>query len=172
MNQLKKTSNPEEDTRSLLKHQHKKVYSICRLFADNYKEHQGLFARVIAGAHLSLGNKKEKKDKQVLFLRACINMAALHSLTRSLSDPAPGAASPKPGLQFKSPDFQKSILQFRTTMGELQDYEKILLFLRLEEVPPGEISEFSGSLPVPEKAAGEERKKSFIPYLKEKLIWI
>jgi len=170
MNPLNKTSNPEGDTRSLLKNQHRKAYSICRLFASSYKEHQGLFARIIAGAHQSIEANKTREAKQTLFLRACINTAVLHSLTKSLAATESGLAEPQEAIEFKSPDYQKSILQFREAVGEVSDYEKIQLFLYFEKLS----SDGTGLTGMPtagKKEQAESPKKTLIPYLKEKLIW-
>ncbi|HMH21667.1 MAG TPA: hypothetical protein VK563_07820 [Puia sp.] len=187
-----------EGTRSLLKNQHKKIYSICRLFSTNYKEHQHLFAGIIAATARSIEADRTNEEKSTLLLRACINMAALHSLSGSLGLPGEGPGDGGREIQFKSPDYQKSMVRFREEVGEITDYEKILLFLNFEHVAPSEIPRLSG-LPesgpagmqaterrIPEmrvvarKIAGTSgasggvnetpAKKSFIPYLKE-LIW-
>jgi hypothetical protein len=76
-------------------------------------------------------------------------------------------------IQFKSPDYQRTMLKFRESMGEISDYEKILLFLEFEKVPPRDIADLTG-LMAPKKRVSlkEQPKKSWIPYLKEKLlIW-
>jgi hypothetical protein len=157
------------DLRSLLKTQHKKVYNICRLFANNYKEHQHLFTNIIAAASQNIRSRKDHSDdKQTMLLRACINMAALHSIGLELA-PASDRT-----IQFKSPDFQRSMSNFRETMGSLSDLEKFRLFLELEKVSPDEmhsLTGISGNRPGGRKQPAETARKSFIPYLKEKWIW-
>ena len=56
-------------------------------------------------------------------------------------------------------------------MGKMTDQEKILLFLELEKVAPGEVAGLTGPIAVLPKKTAEQAKKNFIPYLKEKLIW-
>jgi len=57
-------------------------------------------------------------------------------------------------------------------VGEISDYEKILLFLEFEKVAPADIADLTGFVPGRKQASVKEQpKKSFIPYLKEKLIW-
>jgi hypothetical protein len=160
-----------EGTRSLLKNQHKKIYSICRLFASNYKELQRLFAGTVAAAARSIGSEKAGEDKGTLLLRACINMAALYSLSGSLGLFGKNSGDPGKEGQFKSPDYQRNMMRFREAVGDISDYEKILLFLHFEHIAPAEIPRLSG-LPVSSHRGTDARvKKSFIPYLKEKLIW-
>lgn len=162
---LKKKGGSNEVVRTHLKHQHKKIYSICRLFANTYREHQRLFADIIAAASQSIQHKKAGEEKNDLLLRACLNMAALHSITHRL-EPADRS------IQFKSPDYQRTMLQFRESVGEVSDYGKILLFLGFEKVPSREISHLTGVVPTKNRVALKDQpKKSFIPYLKEKLIW-
>lgn len=148
----------DTDLRSLLKQQHKTVYAICRLFARTYKEHQRLFSNVIAAASQNIRFKKSHTTKQTMLWRACINMAALHSIT---SD-----QTATPQMQFKSPDYQRSMAEFGATIGEASDYEKFQLFLDLENISSEDLF---GSInrPAP-KAAGSYQ---LIPFLKEKLIW-
>lgn len=165
MNNLKKKEGPDQDLRSLLKSQHKKVYSICRFFANNYKEHQRLFADIIAAASQSIRSRRGEESKQVLLLRACINMVALHSITLEMQ-PAVDRS-----IQFKSPDYQKNMLQFRERMGDITDYEKMRLFLEFEQQSAGDIAHLTGPLPSRNVLPKEGVKKNFIPYLKEKLIW-
>jgi hypothetical protein len=168
MNNSKKKAGPDTDLRSLLKHQHKKVYSICRLFANNYKEHQRLFADIIAAASQNIRSAREKGGKDVLILRACLNMAALHSIRQDLEPDTDRT------IQFKSPDFQRTMIQFRESVGEISDLEKFRLFLELEKVTPDEMADLTGSTrnnPVRTSGSKEKSKKNFIPYLKEKLIW-
>ncbi|HEY6899539.1 MAG TPA: hypothetical protein VI233_02805 [Puia sp.] len=172
MNNSSKKGGFDVDIRSLLKHQHKKVYSICRLFAHNYKEHQNLFINIIAAASQNIRSRRENEDKQTLLLRACINMAALHSITAELEPESDRT------LQFKSPDFQRSISRFRESVGEATDYEKFRLFLAFEKMPAEELTNLTGiasqktALRRKEKEAELPRKQfNFIPYLKEKLVW-
>ena len=170
MNNSSKKSGGDTDLRSLLKHQHKKVYSICRLFAHNYKEHQYLFTNIIAAASQNIRSRKDNSDdKQTMLLRACINMAALHSISLELE---PGSDRT---IQFKSPDYQRSMSKFREMTGTLSDLEKFRLFLDFEKVSPEEIPGLTGiteaSRLASRKKEMEPARKNFIPYLKEKLIW-
>lgn len=170
MNNSSQRGGSDTDLRSLLKHQHKRVYSICRLFAHNYKEHQHLFANIIAAASQNIRSRKDRSDdKQTMLLRACINMAALHSIGLGL-EPAFDRT-----IQFKSPDYQRSMSNFRETMGTISDLEKFRLFLEFENVSPDEMTSLTG-LTVANRLAirkkeHETARKNFIPYLKEKLIW-
>lgn len=165
-------SGPDTDLRSLLKNQHRKVYSICRLFAHTYKEHQRLFTDIIAAASQNIRTRKESGNKDTLLLQACINMAALHSIALDMEPQTDRQ------IQFKSPDYQKSMTNFRLTMGEASDYDKFRLFLEFEKVDAGQLSALtgiparmtSGRTPAPRKEK-EVLRKNFIPYLKEKLIW-
>jgi DNA-directed RNA polymerase specialized sigma24 family protein len=165
MNNMKKKDGPDQDLKSLLKSQHRRVYSICRFFANNYKEHQRLFVDIIAAASQAIRSRRGEESKQVLLLRACINMVALHSITLEM-EPAVDRS-----IRFKSPDYQKNMLQFRERMGDIPDYEKMRLFLQFEQLSPGEISDLTGPLPSRNVVPKEGVKKNFIPYLKEKLIW-
>jgi hypothetical protein len=64
------------------------------------------------------------------------------------------------------------MLQFRESVGEASDYGKMLLFLGFEKVPSQGISNLVGVVPAKNQGSlKEQQKKSFIPYLKEKLIW-
>ncbi|HXB09022.1 MAG TPA: hypothetical protein VNW04_17975 [Puia sp.] len=170
MNNSTKKDGPDTDLRSLLKNQHKRVYSICRLFTHNYKEHQHLFTNIIAAASQNIRSRKDNSDdKQTMLLRACINMAALHSISLEL-EPAFDRT-----IQFKSPDFQRSMTNFRDTLGTISDLEKFRLFLEFEKVSPDEMVNLTG-LQLNDQSAGrkkeaESARKNFIPYLKEKLIW-
>lgn len=170
MNNSAKKGGSDTDLRSLLKHQHKRVYSICRLFAHNYKEHQHLFANIIAAASQNIRSRKDRRDdKHTMLLRACINMSALHSISLEL-EPALDRT-----IQFKSPDYQRSISNFRETMGTVSDLEKFQLFLEFENISADEMTSLTG-LPVSNRPAirkkeNETARKNFIPYLKEKLIW-
>src|ERR1700748_285667 len=118
MNNPSKKGGFDTDLRSMLKHQHKKVYSICRLFAHNYKEHQRLFTDIISAAAQNIRTRREKTDKHSLLLQACINMAALHAITRAM-EPAVDRS-----IQFKSPDYQRSMTGLHETVACLSDYEK------------------------------------------------
>ena len=169
MNNSTRKDGPDTDLRSLLKNQHKRVYSICRLFANNYKEHQHLFANIIAAASQNIRSRKDNSDdKQTMLLRACINMAALHSISLEM-EPAADRT-----IQFKSPDYQRSISQFRETMGAISDVDKFRLFMEFEKVSPEDMNSLTGMNIGKWTAAKKERettRKNFIPYLKEKLIW-
>jgi hypothetical protein len=93
-------------------------------------------------------------------------MTALHAISRRVEPETDRT------IQFKSPDYQRSMLKFRDSVGEISDYEKILLFLEFEKVAPADIAELTGFVPARKQASVKEQpKKSFIPYLKEKLIW-
>jgi hypothetical protein len=175
MNNSSRKGGFDVDIRSLLKHQHKRVYSVCRLFAHNYKEHQDLFTNIIAAASQNIRARRENSDKQTLIMRACINMAALHSITLDLQPDTERT------LQFKSPDYQRSMTKFRESIGETSDYEKFRLFLEFEKMPAEELTHLTG-LPLPKSSAGKKKEKevgsptarkafNFIPYLKEKLVW-
>jgi hypothetical protein len=166
MNKPKKTFSQGDETHSLLKNLHKKVYSICRLFTQDYKDHQDLFGRIVAAAAHSMRSGKSPEEKHMLFLRACINMSVLHSLAH-----APAAGSAGQPIQFKSPDFQKSMLGLAETIGGIPDYEKILLFLDLEKWPADKTEELSGLSPARPKRARDTPRYTPSP-LKEKLIWI
>jgi DNA-directed RNA polymerase specialized sigma24 family protein len=168
-------SSVDIDLRSLLKLQHKKVYSLCRLFARNYKEHQDLFINIIAAAAQNIRSRKDAGDNQTLLLRACINMAALHSIL--------GDLHPKQDLsiQFKSPDYQRCMSELDQTVGDATDMEKFRLFLEFEKIPPEELAGLTG-IPAYQHAKSQQKiqvlskaqdlpKKNFIPYIKEKLIW-
>jgi hypothetical protein len=176
MNNSSKKSGFDVDIRSLLKIQHKKVYAICRLFADTYKEHQFLFTNIMAAASQNIRGRRENSDKQTLVLRACVNMAALHSITTEM------APVVERSIQFKSPDYQRSMTRLRQSMGEASDYEKFRLFLELERMPAEELTQLTG-LPLSRNASGKKKEKgaelpqlqrrsfNFIPYLKQKLVW-
>jgi hypothetical protein len=175
MNNSSRKSGFDVDIRSLLKHQHKRVYSVCRLFAHNYKEHQDLFTNIIAAASQNIRARRENSDKQTLIMRACINMAALHSITMDLQPVTERT------LQFKSPDYQRSMTKFRESIGDASDYDKFRLFLEFEKMPAEELTHLTG-LPLPNNATGKKKEKeialptarkafNFIPYLKEKLVW-
>jgi|SRR6185312_86152 len=148
----------DTDLRSLLKQKHKTVYSICRLFARTYKEHQRLFIDVIAAASQNIRFKRSDTTKQTMLWRACINMAALHSITTD--------ETPYGDMKFKSPDYQRSMIELGNSIGDASDYEKFQLFLDLEDIRSEDLF---GSInrPAP-KAAGSYQ---LIPFLKEKLIW-
>ncbi|MBN8852437.1 MAG: hypothetical protein BGO55_01660 [Sphingobacteriales bacterium 50-39] len=164
MNNSLKKEGPDQDLRSLLKSQHKRVYSICRFFANNYREHQKLFADIISAASQSIRFRRGNDSKQVLLLRACINMAALHSICLDMQP------NTDRSIQFKSPDYQKNMVQFRTRIGQISDYEKMRLFLGFQSTSEIGIEDLVG--PLPSKVVPSEGvKKNFIPYLKEKLVW-
>ena len=171
MNTSSKKGGCEPDLRSLLKNQHKKVYSICRFFAHNYQEHQRLFINIIAAASQNIRSRKDNSDdKQTMLLRACINMAALHSISLELESAHDAT------IQFKSPDYQRSMSSFRESVRGISDLEKFRLFLELEQVPAEDVPSFTGiavSSPGSRKRSKEVPvpAKNFIPYLKEKLIW-
>jgi hypothetical protein len=162
-------SSVDIDLRSLLKHQHKKVYSLCRLFARNYKEHQDLFINIIAAAAQNIRSRKDADDNQTLLLRACINMAALRSIIEELH---PGQDQ---SIQFKSPDYQRCMSELDQAVGQAPDIEKFRLFLEFEKVPPEELADLTG-IPTFQHNKSQQKvqdlpKKNFIPYIKEKLIW-
>jgi hypothetical protein len=173
MNNSSNKSGCEPDLRSMLKNQHKKVYSICRFFAHNYQEHQRLFINIIAAASQNIRSRKDNSDdKQTMLLRACINMAALHSISLEL-EPAHDTT-----IQFKSPDYQRSMSSFRESVRGISDLEKFRLFLELENVPAAEMPALTGlsnTIPGNRKQRHETPEpvpvRNFIPYLKEKLIW-
>lgn len=169
MNNFPKKEGSDQDLRTFIKSQHKKFYSVCRLFASNYKEHQRLFFDLVAAVSFSIRNNRSEHEKQTLLLRACVNMSALHSISLGL-EPAMDRS-----IQFKSPDYQRNMSRFHDSMGSASDYDKILLFLGFEKVQADAISDLTGA--VPAKRAAQQAamqgngKKNFIPYLKEKLIW-
>jgi hypothetical protein len=148
----------DTDLRSLLKHQHKTVYSICRLFARTYKEHQHLFTNIIAAASQNIRSRKDGTDKQTMLWRACVNMAALHSI--GMEEEA------TPGMEFKSPDYQRSMSELGEAIGNASDYDKFLLFIGFEKISSGDL--FG---PVQRPAPAATKTAHFIPYLKEKLVW-
>jgi hypothetical protein len=96
-------------------------------------------------------------------------MAALHSIGLAL-EPATDRS-----IQFKSPDYQRSMTNFRDSMGNVSDLEKFRLFLEFEKVATEEMAGLTGILPgsrnTNRKKEAETTRKNFIPYLKEKLIW-
>jgi hypothetical protein len=165
MKNQKKTFFADEDIRSLLKGQHKKVYSICRLFANNYKEHQVLSSNILAAASQIVRTGESNNDKKTLFLRACINMAALHSLSQDLNGQRDA------GAVFESPDYQKSMVGFRTAIAGTTDYEKILLFLNFEKIAKEDIPGLTGLAPSPSKDPKHAVGQRLIPHIKEKIIW-
>lgn len=146
----------DTDLRSLLKQQHKTVYSICRLFARTYKEHQRLFTNVISAASQNIRFRKTSVSKQAMLWRACINMAALHSMT---TDQAVE-------MSFKSPDYQRSMAELGNTLVDASDYEKFLVFLNVENIASEDLF---GSINRPAPKASWSSQ--FIPFIKEKLIW-
>lgn len=166
MSTTAKKGGCEPDLRSLLKNQHKKVYAICRFFAHNYQEHQRLFVDIIAAASQNIRSRRDNRhDKQTLLLQACINMAALHSIGLEL-EPARDRT-----IQFKSPDYQRSMTNFRENLQGISDLEKFRLFLELEQVPTDEMPALTGVTSRKREKESEAPVRNFIPYLKEKLIW-
>ena len=169
MNNPSKQGGCEPDLRSLLKNQHRKVYAICRFFAHNYQEHQRLFIDIIAAASQNIRSRRDgSEDKQTMLLRACINMAALHSIRRELE---PGSDRT---IQFKSPDYHRSMINFREVIHDISDLEKFRLFLELENVTPENIPALTGvANPTPgmQKKEAQTSSKNFIPNIKEKIIW-
>ena len=154
------------DIRGLLKNHHKKIYYICRLFADNYQEHRRLFVNILAAAFQNLQHPNREKERQVLFLRACINMAVLHSISKSLCP-----LQEKEKGKYKSPDYQKSMSHFREAIGGISDYEKIQLFLLAENVIPEEITASGVSTPGKNKTRGQKHNWHILPFIKKKLQW-
>jgi hypothetical protein len=160
------------DIRSLLKHQHKKVYSICRLFAQSYKEHQYLFTSIIAAASQNIRFRGTPANKETLLLQACVNMAALHMIT--LDMPTRTVES----IDFKSSDYQRAMMEFHGSMGNVSDYDKFRLFLEFEKVPSEQLADLTGTPSgkysrhqLAQRKEKEMPKKNFIPYIKEKLVW-
>ncbi|HLX65725.1 MAG TPA: hypothetical protein VKR41_01975 [Puia sp.] len=150
----------DTDLRSLLKQQHKTVYSICRLFARTYKEHQRLFMDIISAASQNIRFRKGNVSKQTLMWRACVNMAALHSITSTLGN------APDREIKFKSPDYQRSMADLSETVGNAGDYDKFLLFIDFENLDSNDLF---GSVNRPTyQTAGSAQ---VIPYLKDKLVW-
>jgi hypothetical protein len=85
-------------------------------------------------------------------------MAALHSIGME--------AEPSRTMEFKSPDYQRSMTEFGDAIGNASDYEKFLLFIGFEKI--GE--DLFG--PVVQRSVEPAAKPvHFIPYLKEKLVW-
>ena len=171
MNNSANKSGCEPDLRSMLKNQHKKVYSICRFFAHNYQEHQRLFANIMSAASQNIRSRKDNSEgKHTLLLRACINMAALHSISLDMR-PAHDRT-----IQFKSSDYHHCMTKFRESMGEISDLEKFQLFMQLENVAPGEMSGLTG-LDGENRYNGRKKEiettqgKNLIPYLKATVIW-
>jgi hypothetical protein len=150
----------DTDLRSLLKQQHKTVYSVCRLFARTYKEHQRLFMNIISAASQNIRFRKDGVAKQTMLWRACVNMAALHSITSSMEQ------TPDREMKFKSPDYQRSMEDLGDSLGNTGDYDKFLLFLGFEKI---DSKDLFGSINRP--TAQPTRSTNVIPYLKEKLIW-
>jgi hypothetical protein len=150
----------DTDLRSLLKQQHKTVYSICRLFARTYKEHQRLFMDIISAASQNIRFRKGNVSKQTLMWRACVNMAALHSITSTLEN-----ASDRE-IKFKSPDYQRSMADLSETIGNAGDYDKFLLFIDFENLDSNDLFG-SVNRPTPQTAGSAQ----VIPYLKGKLVW-
>ncbi|HUB59509.1 MAG TPA: hypothetical protein VL978_02340 [Puia sp.] len=150
----------DTDLRSLLKQQHKTVYSICRLFSRTYKEHQRLFMDIISAASQNIRFRRGGASKQTLMLRACVNIAALHSITATMHQAADRA------IKFKSPDYQRSMEELSETVGNAGDYDKFLLFIDFEKIDSNDLFG-SVNRPTPQ-AAGSVH---IIPFLKDKLVW-
>ena len=148
----------DTDLRSLLKQQHKTVYSICRLFSRTYKEHQRLFVNVIAAASQNIRFRKGRMSKQTMLWRACVNMAALQSISSEQSHDGE--------MRFKSPDYQRSMIDLGQSLGNASDYDKFLLFIGFENMAAEDLF---GSVNHP--AVQTAGFTPFIPYLKEKLVW-
>jgi hypothetical protein len=150
----------DTDLRSLLKQQHKTVYSICRLFARTYKEHQRLFKNIISAASQNIRFRKDGVSKQTMLWRACINMAALHSITSTMEQ------APEREVKFKSPDYQRSMEELGNSIGNAGDFDKFLLFLGFEKINSNDLF---GSINRPtSQPAGSAQ---LIPFLKEKFVW-
>lgn len=167
MNTLTKKGSPNGDIRSFLKNQHRKVYAACRLFASTYREQQELFSNMIAAASHSIMGSKTEKDRNILLLRACMNMAALHSISHSLQ----GVSNKD--IQFKSPDFQNTMTRFRGAVGEISDYSKLRLYLQLEGINPDQFNRLTGQPTIERKPSlsWSWSGKNFIPYLKQIMVW-
>ena len=160
------------DIRSLLKHQHKKVYSVCRLFAHTYKEHQYLFTNIIAAASQNIRFRGTSANKETLLLQACVNMAALHMITLDVQ------AGSTESIDFKSTDYQRAMVALHDSKGNVSDYDKFRLFLEFEKVPSEQLAGLTGMPPgkysrhqLAQRKEKEMPKKNFIPYIKEKLVW-
>jgi len=156
------------DIRSFLKNQHRKVYAVCRLFANNYKEQQQLFSSMLSAVSQSILGSRTENDRNILLLRACMNMAALHSISNHLK------GSTQKEIQFKSPDFQKTMVNFRDAVGEISDLEKMHLFLQLENVPREKVGELTGIAHRPHTASSWDWSwtgKNLLPYIKQKFVW-
>lgn len=165
MNNMLQKPGSDQDLRGFIKSQHKKLYSICRLFASNYKEQQRLFFDMIAAVSYNIRYNRSTHEKQTLLLRACVNMSALHSISMSMN-PAIERT-----IQFKSPDFQDKMERLHESVGEASDYDKICLFLGFEKFSQEYIADLTGFVQEKSKAVREYSRKNFIPYLKEKLVW-
>jgi hypothetical protein len=90
--------------------------------------------------------------------RACINMAALQSISSEHSHEGE--------MKFKSPDYQRSMIELGQSLGNSSDYEKFLLFIGFENIAPDDLF-CSVNRPASQPAASAQ----FIPHLKEKLVW-
>jgi hypothetical protein len=150
----------DTDLRSLLKQQHKTVYSICRLFSRTYREHQRLFMDIISAASQNIRFRKGSVNKQTLMWRACVNIAALHSITSTTEQAADR------DIKFKSPDYQRSMTGLSESIGNAGDYDKFLLFMDFENIQSNDLFG-SVNRPTPQ-AAGSVH---VIPYLKGKFAW-
>jgi hypothetical protein len=100
-------------------------------------------------------------------------MAALHAITR---DMAPSADR---SIQFKSPDYQRSMTGLHETVADYSDYEKFRVFLEMEKNAPEALASLTGvaarSRIISKKKEREmempKKNFNFIPYIKAKLIW-
>lgn len=164
MNQLEKKEGADQDLRTFLKAQHKKFYSLCRIFANNYKEHQRLFYDIISAVSHSIRHNHGAEDKQTLLLRACVNMSAIHAIALGMEPDNDRS------IQFKSPEYQSCMVRFRDSAGRMSELDKIRIFLGFQHLNREEILDITGLAQLRKEQATDE-KKNFIPALKEKLIW-
>jgi hypothetical protein len=69
-------------------------------------------------------------------------------------------------IKFKSPDYQRSMMELGDSIGSVGDYDKFLLFIDFEKI---DSSDLFGSVnrSTPQTAGSVH----VIPYLKDKLIW-
>jgi hypothetical protein len=115
---------------------------------------------ILSAASQNIRFRKNGISKQTLLWRACVNMAALHSITSTMEQ-----ASDRE-IKFKSPDYQRSMTELLDSVGNAGDYDKFLLFIDFEKIDSNDLF---GSVNRPAShAAGAAQ---VIPYLKEKLIW-
>ena len=164
MNQFEKKEGADQDLRTFLKAQHKKFYSLCRIFANNYKEHQRLFYDIISAVSHAIRHNRGSEDKQTLLLRACVNMSALHSIALSMQPQTDRS------IQFKSPEYQGCMVRFRESVGQVSDFDKICMFLGFQKINREKALDITGMAQLRKEQAFSD-KKNFIPYIKDKLIW-